>query len=50
MKVQETNDKYNCDNCCEYTYVFEILTRDGVYNMRLCKKCLLELLKAIIER
>ena len=50
MKVIEQYEKHNCDNCEEYTYTFEIQTKDGVRYLTLCKKCLLELLKGIIER
>lgn len=50
MIVEELYEKSHCDNCDEYTYAFEIKTKDGTRCLTLCKKCLLELLKAIIER
>lgn len=50
MIVEELYEKSYCDNCEEYTYAFEIKTKDGIRQLTLCKKCLLELLKAIIER
>lgn len=51
MKVQESDNKRYCDNCGEYTYVFDISTETDEYpQLTLCKKCLLKLLKAIIER
>ena len=50
MKLQELNDKTICDNCDEYDYTFEIQTDTGIVAIRLCKKCLLQLLKLIIER
>lgn len=50
MTVEELYEKRCCENCEEYTYTFEIKTKDGTPVVRLCKKYLLELLKAIIER
>lgn len=50
MIVEELYEKSYCDNCEEYTYAFEIKTKDEIRHLTLCKKCLLELLKAIIER
>lgn len=51
MKLVESDYKYTCDECEDYTYVFQIETRDEDYHqMRLCKRCLLDLLKLIIER
>ena len=50
MIVEELYEKSYCDNCEEYIYAFEIKTKDGIRHLTLCKKCLLELLKAIIER
>lgn len=50
MTVEELYEKSCCDNCEDYTYVFEIKTKDGIRQLSLCKKCLLELLKGIIER
>lgn len=50
MKVEESCDKGHCNNCDSYDYVFDIETKDGSVELTLCKKCLLELLKAIIER
>lgn len=51
MELTESEYKHSCDECDAYTYVFEIETRDENYpEMRLCKKCLLQLLKLIIER
>ena len=50
MIVEELYEKSICDNCDEYDYAFDIKTKDGTVHLTLCKKCLLELLKAIIER
>ena len=50
MIVEDRGDKHYCDNCEEYTYIFEIKTQNGCCYLRLCKKCLLQLLKAIVER
>ena len=50
MKVIEQYEKHYCDNCEEYTYTFAIQTQRGLTHLTLCKKCLLELLKGIIER
>lgn len=51
MKLEESYDKGTCDECDEYAYVFEITTNGDEYpRLRLCKKCLLKLLKAIVER
>lgn len=50
MKLEELCDKAYCDNCDTYDYAFEIKTETGIVSIRLCKKCLLKLLKLIIER
>ena len=53
MKLEEVYDKYECDECGAWDYVFKITFEgDEEYpiTIRLCKKCLLKLLKAIIER
>ena len=51
MKVEELYEKDYCDNCDVYSAdVFKIRTTDDTVIIRLCKKCLLQLLKAIIER
>lgn len=50
MKVLDTYDKDGCDNCGAYTYVFDLVDKNDECRLRLCKKCLLELLRAIIER
>ncbi len=53
MKLVELYDEYDCDECDEYTSVFLITFEgDEAYpeKIRLCKKCLLKLLKLIIER
>ena len=50
MMVEELYGRAQCDNCGEIELAFEIKTKDGVRQLKLCKKCLLELLKAIIER
>jgi hypothetical protein len=50
MYVEEYYDKSYCDNCDDYTYVFLVKSKNGSIELRLCKKCLLQLLKAIIER
>lgn len=50
MTVEEYYDKGYCDNCDEYTYVFRVNTKNGAVVLTLCKKCLLQLLKAIVER
>lgn len=53
ITVKESYDKRNCDDCDTYDYVFEIRTSsddDDWCSLKLCKKCLLQLLKAIVER
>ena len=56
MKLQETYDKDICEECDEYTYVFKIDIGDDIeggfpeHRIRLCKKCLLNLFKLILER
>ena len=50
MKIEANYDERDCDECGDYTYTFKVVTSDGVVVLELCKKCLLELLKAIIER
>ena len=51
MKVEENLDhKRYCDNCDAVDYVYEIIFDDGIEVMKLCKKCLLKLSNAIIER
>ena len=48
--VEERYEEHYCDNCDKHDYVFEIKTKEDEVILRLCKKCLLQLLKAIIER
>lgn len=58
MKVIESDEKRFCDNCNTYGYTWDIYTskdsempEDECYpQMSLCKKCLVELFKAILER
>ena len=51
IRVEESNDKECCSACDKYGYLFEIRIGDNEWpELRLCKKCLLELMKAIIER
>ena len=51
MKVEEyIRSKRECDECGAYDYVFDIKLEDDHITLTLCKKCLLQLLKAIIER
>lgn len=50
MKVIDTYDKSYCDNCGQWVYVFDIVTDKDAHAMTLCKDCLLELMKGIIER
>ena len=51
MKLEESYDKRCCDECDTYDYVFEITVKDNEFeSLKLCKKCLLRLLQAIIER
>lgn len=51
MKLEETYDKRHCDECDTYDYVFEITVGINEYeSLKLCKKCLLRLLQAIVER
>lgn len=45
MIVEEQYEKVFCDNCKEYNNVFEIKTKDEIVCLRLCKTCLLELMK-----
>ena len=37
MKVIEQYEKHSCDNCENYTYTFEIQTKDGTRYLTLCK-------------
>lgn len=56
MNLQESYNKYSCEECDEYTYVFKIDIGDNDESdfpentIRLCKKCLLNLFKLILER
>jgi hypothetical protein len=50
MQVVEHYDKWECDNCGKWTYIFKIETDDGECQLRLCKECLLKLLDAIVRR
>lgn len=54
MKIEEYYDSEYCDECEEYKFsdIFEIYVGDNEEypKLRLCKSCLLKLLKAIIER
>lgn len=53
MKLEETYDRYSCDECDTYDYLFTITIGDCAETSRetsLCKSCLLKLLKLIIER
>ena len=57
MKVIESENKHFCDNCDDYGYTWDIYTSADsampgteCYRMSLCKKCLMELFKAILER
>ena len=57
MKLEESYDKRTCDECGEYDYVWELKLKHedecGEYeytDVKLCKKCLMRLLKLIIER
>lgn len=53
MKLVELYDDYICDECGECTSVFSIAfeeDKECPTKIRLCKKCLLKLLKLIIER
>ena len=50
MTCKELYEKHHCNSCDEYTYVFKVTTSNEEYTLYLCKKCVLELLKAIVER
>jgi hypothetical protein len=56
MNLREKYDKHSCEECDEYTYVYEIKigAEDeddyGASTIYLCKKCLLKLFKLILER
>jgi hypothetical protein len=52
MRLVETDDKYSCDECGDYTYLYKLYIEDKIEYcpVNLCKKCLLNLLKLIIER
>lgn len=51
MKVEKTFDKSFCSNCDEYCdELYEVCDDYGNIIIKLCKQCLLNLLKAIIER
>ena len=59
MTLEETWDKEYCEECGEYDYVWELRVKyyddddsdsNGYVQVRLCKKCLLKLMKLIVER
>lgn len=58
MKVIESEEKRFCDNCYTYGYTWDVYTsKDSAVpeeecypQMSLCKKCLMELFKEILER
>ena len=58
MKVIESEKKHFCDNCDDYGRTWDIYTSEDSAGprkewhprMALCKKCLMELFKAILER
>lgn len=50
MRVEELYHEGTCDECDSWTTVFEIYLSDGTRQLKLCRKCLMELLKAIVER
>lgn len=60
MKIIESDEKRFCNNCYTYGYTWDIYTgkdsavpKEECYpeiSMSLCKKCLVELFKAILER
>lgn len=50
MLVARNYDVRSCDNCEREEELWEVSTKDGIVVMRLCRECLLELLKAIVER
>ena len=50
MKVEELYYDGSCDDCDEWGTVFEIKSDGGKVYMKLCKSCLLDLLKAIVAR
>ena len=51
MRVEQDWDyQRECDQCLTREYLYTVILQDGTVMCRLCKKCLLELLKAIVER
>ena len=51
MKVVLSFDDFTCDNCEAYSDErYTIYNKEGHIIIKLCKKCLLELLDAIIKR
>lgn len=50
MKVEDTYDMHICGECDKWAHTYDLELCQGEYHIRLCKKCLLKLLKAIIER
>lgn len=51
MRVfRDIYDDCLCDNCDKKKEVFNVRMKDGTIMLRLCKECLMNLLKAIVER
>jgi hypothetical protein len=50
VKVEKLYYGGSCDDCGEWTTVYEIRSRDGYVVMKLCKGCMLDLIKAIMEK
>lgn len=50
MRVEEQSYEGTCDDCGDWTTVFVIEVDHNYNSIKLCKKCLLKLLKAIVER
>lgn len=50
MKLNRLFDDRQCDECASWCDVYELTLNDGFRILRLCPKCLVKLLKAIVER
>ena len=50
MTVERMSYESSCECCEQYTEVYEIYITPDYPVARLCRKCLMELIKAIIER
>ena len=50
MKLNRLFDVTHCDECECWGDVYELTLNDGFRILRLCPKCIVKLLKEIVER